>query len=279
MEKNIITRLEETRYFINQHTRLIPRVGIITGSGLGAMDLALTGEFSMPYREIPHFVTTTVDGHPGAMHIGRIAGVPAVILRGRFHYYEGYTMEEITYPVRLLKQLGVELLIITAAAGSINPAYRPGDFVCIADHINFMGADPLRRTHYREFGERFPAMTEVYNKSLCSHAQRIAQEQQATMHEGVYIGVRGPSYETPAEVRAFRQMGADLVGMSVVPEAIVANQMGVQILGIAYIANQAAGGGERPVSHQEVIAAGRSIEERFGRLVTGIIAALPEQRP
>jgi purine-nucleoside phosphorylase len=231
-------------------------------------------ECQLHYAELPHFVTSTVDGHTGELALGRIGRVPAMVMKGRLHFYEGYTMEEITYPVRLMKFLGAEYIIITAAAGALNRQYRCGDIVFIKDHVNFMGADPLRRQHYEEFGERFPDMCEVYRKDLRKKALLLAARNRLRAHEGVYFGVRGPSYETPAEVRAFRKLGGDIVGMSVVPEAIVANQMGLGIVGIAHVANLASGLSSRRLCHRDVIEAGGAINGKLSGLMKDIIKTI-----
>lgn len=274
MEKSIITRLAETKYFIGQQTTMVPKVGIILGSGLGELTEGMKEEFRLPYGEIPHFVTSTVDGHSGELALGRIGGVPAMVMRGRLHFYEGYTMEEITYPVRLMKFLGVEYVVITAAVGAINRQYRCGDIVFIKDHINFMGADPLRREHYAEFGERFPDMCEVYRKDLRRTGLRLAVKNKLRAHEGVYFGVRGPSYETPAEIKAFRKLGGDIIGMSVIPEAIVANQMGMRIVGISHVSNLASGVSSRRLCHTDVIKAGAAINGKLSRLIKDVVSAI-----
>jgi len=261
---------------------LSPRIGIVLGSGLGAVADAVTGPVVVPYAQIPHFPRSTVEGHMGRIVAGLMGGVPVVVMQGRVHYYEGYSPEEVTFPLRVLGALGIRAVVLTCAAGGIAEGYRVGQLVALGDHINLMGWNPLigpnepRFAHRPGAGLRFPDMTEAYSKALRALAKQAAAEEGFALDEGVYLAVSGPSFETPAEIRAFRVLGATLVGMSTVPETIVARHMGIDVLGLACVANLAAGLGATALSHQEVFAAGRHVEQRLAllleRLVPGITA-------
>ena len=272
-----------------------PRIGIVLGSGLGAAADAVTDPIPIPYPEIPHFPPATVAGHAGRFIAGRLAGVPVAVLQGRAHLYEGCTPQQIVFPVRLLGALGVRALILTNAAGAIDPSYRIGQLVALADHINFMGANPLTGPNEPRFasplasasqspasGQRFPDMTEAYSRRLRALAAQSAAEEGFPLEEGVYIAVPGPSFETPAEIRAFRALGATLVGMSTVPETIAARHMGLEVLGLSCVTNPAAGLGSAPLSHEDVDAAGRQVEQRLTALLRRLIpriAAIFTQSP
>jgi purine-nucleoside phosphorylase len=251
-----------------------PRVGIVLGSGLGAAADAVADPVVVPYGEIPNFPQSTVEGHSGRLIAGRLGGAPVVILQGRVHFYEGYTPAEVTFPMRVLGALGVRAAVLTNAAGGIAEGYEIGQLVALADHINFMGWNPLTGPNEPRFasvpgsGLRFFDMTEAYSKPLRQMAQRAAAEEGWSMAEGVYLATPGPSFETPAEIRAFRTLGATLVGMSTVPETIVARHMGIEVLGISCVTNLAAGLGATPLSHEEVFEAGRKVERRLAGLLT-----------
>ena len=262
-----ISKIEETTKFIKSKTALVPKVGVILGSGLGEIIEGSVNDTLLNYEDIPHFAKTTVKGHKGKLLMGKMFNIPAIVMQGRLHYYEGYCMDEVTYPIYLMKQLGVEYLVITAAAGGINKTYKPGDIVVISDHINMMCQNPLRGENYAIMGERFPDMTRIYNAELSKSALGASQKNKIRMKEGVYLGVQGPSYETPAEVKAFRTLGADLVGMSVIPESIVANKLGMKVLGLAYISNMAAGVLNKKLTHNEVLKTGVNVVGKLSKII------------
>ncbi len=254
-----------------------PRVGIILGSGLGDFANSVENAVAVPYAEIPHFPQSTVEGHSGRMVLGTIAGVPVAVMQGRVHAYEGYRMDEVTFPARVLGLLGVETLIVTNAAGGIRADFKPGAIVGISDHINLtgtnaaMGRNESRFAVKPESGLRFFDMTTAYTPRLLTLAQQTAQQHGWTMDTGVYLAVLGPSYETPAEIRAFRVLGADLVGMSTVHEVIVARHMGMDVLGLSLVTNPAAGVTGEALNHAEVMEYGKHAAERFSALLTAMV--------
>ncbi len=250
-----------------------PEIGIILGSGLGE----LAGEYcdiKIPYRDIPNFPVSTVKGHDGNLVFAEINGKKVVMMQGRFHFYEGHSMETVTYPIKVMKKLGIKNAIITNAAGGINPFFKPSSLMIIRDHINLMGTNPLIGKNDDSLGERFPDMSEVYSKDLRKIAYTCAEKLTMPVERGVYMAVTGPSYETPAEVNMMRLMGADAVGMSTVPEAIVANWMGLKVLGISCICNSAAGIGTVGLSHKEVLEAAEKAKVDFKRLVLEIVKSI-----
>jgi purine-nucleoside phosphorylase len=254
--------------------RLQPQVGIVLGSGLGAAADAVTDMVLAPYREIPHFPQSTVEGHSGRIVAGRLGGAPAVVMQGRVHFYEGYSPLEVTFPMRVLGALGVRAVVLTNAAGGIAEGYRAGQLVLLADHINLMGWNPLTGPNEARFGFlpgaglRFFDMTVAYSRELRTLAREAAHEEGFALDEGVYLATPGPSFETPAEIRAFRTLGATLVGMSTVPETLVARHMGIEVLGISCVTNLAAGLGASKLSHEEVNEVGRQVEQRLASLLT-----------
>jgi purine-nucleoside phosphorylase len=254
-----------------------PGVGIVLGSGLGAAADSVTDPIVVPYAEIPHFPQATVEGHSGRLVAGSLGGAPVVILQGRVHYYEGYTPAEVTFPMRVLGALGIRAAILTNAAGGIKAGYSIGDLVLLSDHINFMGWNPLTGPNEPRFaslpgaGLRFFDMTEAYSMRLRSMARQAAAEEGFAMAEGVYLATPGPSFETPAEIRAFQTLGATLVGMSTVPETIVARHMGVEVLGISCVTNLAAGLGDTPLTHEDVFQAGRKVEQRLASFLVRLV--------
>jgi purine-nucleoside phosphorylase len=264
-----------------------PRIGIVLGSGLGAVADAIADPAIVPYSEIPHFPQSTVEGHSGRIVAGLLGGTPVVVMQGRVHFYEGYSPSQVTFPTRVLGALGLRAVVLTNAAGGIKDGYFIGQLVALADHINFMGFNPLHGPNEPRFafqpnaGLRFFDMTEAYSKRLRSLAKAAAEAEGFPLEEGVYLALPGPSFETPAEIRAFRSLGATLVGMSTVPETIVARHMGLDILGISCVTNLAAGLSATPLSHQEVFEAGRLVENRLARLLERLIpkiaAALESQ--
>lgn len=267
---------------------LSPKIGIVLGSGLGAVADAVVNPILVPYAEIPHFPQSTVVGHSGRIVAGLLAGVPVVAMQGRVHSYEGYSASQVTFPMRVLGALGIRAVVLTNAAGGIAEGYRLGQLVALADHINLMGWNPLVGPNEERFavqagaGLRFFDMTEAYSKPLRALAKEAATAEGFPLAEGVYLAVSGPSFETPAEIRAFRTLGATLVGMSTVPETIVARHMGIEVLGFSCVTNLAAGLGATQLSHEDVFETGKQVEHRLAALLERLmpkIAAHLEQQP
>ena len=250
------------------------QVGLVLGSGLGPFADSMDEAFAVPYADIPHFPSSSVIGHAGRMVGGIVKGRHVIALSGRAHFYEGHDLRTVTFAVRVLSRLGVRTLILTNAAGGINTAFTQGALMVIDDHINLLGSNPLMGPHDDRFGVRFPDMTEVYSRRLRSLADAAARDCGLTIQHGVYVAVHGPSYETPAEIRAFRVLGADAVGMSTVPEAIVARQMSMEVLGISCISNMAAGVMPQPLNHDDVMETTRRVRQDFAALLEGIIGRL-----
>ena len=269
--------MEATAY-VQSRSALKPDVGIILGSGLGDLAAEVRDATAIPYEEIPHFLRSTVVGHAGRLLIGKLENVAVVVMQGRFHSYEGYSVQALTLPVRVMRMLGAHTLIVTNAAGGLNPAYRPGDFMLIRDHINFLGLagmNPLVGPNDDRLGERFPALAKAYDAGLRAVARVVAaQWPEITLHEGVYAQVAGPSYETGAELKFLRIAGADAVGMSTAPEVIVARHMGMRVLGISLITNTATGDETENVNHTEVLTAADAARPKFAALVRGILGKL-----
>jgi purine-nucleoside phosphorylase len=256
---------------------LTPRIGVVLGSGLGAVADAIVPLVAVPYRDIPHFPQSTVVGHSGRLIAGMIGKVPVVVMQGRVHSYEGYTPQQVTFPMRVLGMLGVRTIVLTNAAGGIQEGYSVGQLVALGDHINQMGWNPLTGPNEARFasckgaGLRFFDMTEAYSKRLRALAKEAAAEEGFELEEGVYLATPGPCFETPAEIRAFRTLGATLVGMSTVPETIVARHMGIEVLGISCVTNLAAGLGVSQLSHEEVSETGKKVEKRLASLITRLV--------
>jgi purine-nucleoside phosphorylase len=248
-------------------------VAVVLGSGLGAFAETLEDKIIVPYEEIPDFERSTVEGHSGRLVVGNLPStrVSVAVMQGRFHYYEGYSLEEVTLPIRAFGAMGLKKLALTNAAGGVNPGFKRGDFMLISDHINLMMISPLRGKHDDRLGERFPDMTEVYSREYRRIARESAVEIGLDLREGVYLALQGPNYETPAEIRMMRALGADAVGMSTVPEAIVAKQMGMTTLGISLITNPAAGIEQGAINHAEVMEMGRRVSKEFSELLSRII--------
>ena len=257
---------------IRERIPLQPRVGVVLGSGLGGFADRVEGPVAIAYSAIPHFPASTVVGHSGRLVTGAVGGTPVAVMQGRVHLYEGYSPSEATFPIRVLKQLGIETLIVTNAAGGIRADLEQGQLVLISDHINLTGANPLTGPHEPRWGERFFDMGEAYSARLRGLARTAAHNQGLDLATGVYLAVSGPSFETPAEIRAFRALGADMVGMSTVHEVIVARHMGMEVLGISCVTNMAAGMQKRPLNHQEVLETGLRAQERLTALLTSILA-------
>jgi purine-nucleoside phosphorylase len=270
---------QEAADFVQKQSAHRPKVGLILGSGLSPLADAIDEADRIPYGHIPHFPISTVEGHAGQLVLGRLAGVDVCAMQGRFHFYEGYTPQQTTFPVRVMKLLGIETLILTNAAGGINPAFRAGDLMVIDDHINFMGLtgyNPLGGPNLDAFGLRFPSMTDVYAVRLRQLADQVAARQGETLQHGVYAALSGPTFETPAEVRFLRAIGVDAVGMSTAPEAAVARHAGMQVLGISTITNVAIDvlDSDAQTSHEEVLETGKAVVPRLTRLLMGILEGL-----
>jgi len=267
----IYERATEAAEFLSKRGGIIPRIAIVLGSGLGAVAERIENPITIPYAEIPHFPRSTVEGHSGKLITGGLSGIPVVVMQGRVHGYEGYTPDEVTFPIRVLGRLGIETVIVTNAAGGIRANFEQGQLVLISDHINFTGSNPLIGANDARLGARFFDMTEAYSSRLRGLANSTAERAGFTMPEGVYICVTGPSYETPAEIRAFRTTGADLVGMSTVHEVIVARHMGMEVLGISCVTNMAAGILKQQIDHAEVMETGVRVQERLGNLLATLV--------
>jgi purine-nucleoside phosphorylase len=255
--------IQNAARFLKEKYKGQPAIGLILGSGLGVLADEITNPVKIPYDSIPDFPVSTVEGHAGQLVFGELNGVEVVAMQGRFHFYEGYSFDKVTFPVRVMKELGVEKLIVTNAAGGINESFSPGDLMIITDHINNMGANPLIGPNDSRLGVRFPDMSEAYSRDLANQAKKIASLLNIHVKEGVYVGNTGPVYETPAEIRMFRTLGGDAVGMSTVPEVIVARHAGMKVLGISCISNMAAGILDQPLTHDEVIETTEKVKTDF----------------
>jgi len=273
-EKDYSAKLTKARDYLMERVRILPELGVILGSGLGAFaDLVLDKQV-IPYKDIPHFPISTVEGHAGQLVFGKVEGRTVVVMQGRFHYYEGYSMHEVTFPIRVMQVLGVTGLIVTNAAGGINPDFHPGDLILIKDHLNMMGDNPLRGGNLSTLGPRFPDLSDAYNRDWRQKALVIAKELGINPQEGVYAAMSGPNYESPAEIRFLRSVGADMVGMSTVPEVIVANHGGMRVLGISCVTNMAAGILDQKLSHVEVMETASRIEKQFVHFVQALVKVL-----
>ncbi|MFL5628648.1 MAG: purine-nucleoside phosphorylase [Ktedonobacteraceae bacterium] len=271
-------QVQEATSAIQAHTPLQPAVAMILGSGLGDLAAEIRDATAIPYAEIPHFARSTVIGHAGRMLLGMLEDVPVVVMQGRFHLYEGYSLPVLTLPVRVMRMLGAETLLVTNAAGGVNPAYRPGDFMLIRDHINMpglAGLNPLLGPNDERLGERFPPAAHAYTAKLRALAHAVAATcPDITLHEGVYTMVGGPNYETGAELVFLRAIGTDAVGMSTVPEVLVARHAGMHVLGLSLITNAATGSETEEVDHAEVLATAEAVRSRFAALVRGIVRGI-----
>jgi len=254
-----------------------PRIGIILGSGLGRLADAVNKASLIPYQELLDWPTSTIIGHAGRLVIGELESQAVLVMQGRVHYYEGYSMAQVTLPVRVMQRLGIEILVVTNAAGAINPDYLPGDVMLITDHINLTGMaglNPLIGPNLDEFGPRFPDMSQAYDRELSALARKAAAESGILLHEGVYVGLSGPSFETPADLRFLRVAGADAVGMSTVPEVTVARHGGTRVLGFSGISNKANLDGNTVTSHEEVLAAGQVLAPKIETILRGVLRQL-----
>lgn len=269
----MLEKIKETAEYIRSQMTTQPHIGIILGTGLGNLATQITDRQEIPYQSIPNFPVSTVEGHSGKLIIGKLGGVDVLAMQGRFHYYEGYNMKEVTFPVRVMHAVGIDTLFVSNASGGVNPDFEIGDLMIITDHINVFPEHPLRGKNYNELGPRFPDMSEAYDKQLIAKAKQIASENNIRVVEGVYVGTQGPTFETPAEYRYFRAIGGDAVGMSTVPEVIVANHAGMRVFGMSIITDLGVPGKIVEVSHEEV----QEIGNRAQPLMTLIMTRLIQQ--
>lgn len=272
-----LSEIDQVAEVIRSRTQYKPRVGLILGSGLGDLANAVTQADVIPFNELPFWPLSTVHGHVGRLVIGLLEGQPVMVLQGRVHYYEGYSMQEVTLPVRVMQRLGVEVLIVTNAAGAIQPDFAPGDVMLITDQLNMVGMaglSPLRGPNLDELGERFPDMSQAYDRRLMDVARKVAGQSNITLHEGVYACLAGPSFETPADLRFLRTIGADAVGMSTVPEVIIARHGGMRVVGFSGISNKANLDGSTVTTHEEVLQAGQVIVPKLKTMILGILRDL-----
>jgi purine-nucleoside phosphorylase len=267
-------RAEHATRVIRSRVSIEPRIALVLGSGLGSFADDFEESVGIPYEEIPGFVRSTAQGHAGRLVIGKIDSVPVLAMQGRVHYYEGYSLEEVTFAIRTFGLLGVKTLVLTNAAGGINVQLSQGALMVISDHLNLMGVNPLRGPNDERFGPRFPDMSAVYSPDLQEIVIDEARAIGVEVRRGIYGALSGPSYETPSEIHLLRNLGADAVGMSTVPEAIVARHMGLEVLGISCITNMAAGIGDNPINHEEVMATGDRVRETFAELLRRVISAI-----
>ncbi len=276
-ETYTITQIDEIARFIRSRVEYQPSTAIILGSGLGELARSVADPIVIPYEAIPDWPVSTVIGHKGSLVIGKMEGKDVLVMQGRVHYYEGYSMAQVTLPVRVFKRLGVNNLIVTNAAGAVNPEFEPGDLMLITDHLNLMGMaglSPLRGPNIEEFGPRFPDMSQAYDRQLGKLAREIAKEKGIVLHDGVYVCLAGPSFETPADLRFLRMIGADAVGMSTVPEVTVARHAGMRVLGISGVSNKANLDGNTLTTHTEVLEAGKKIVPKLTLLVQEVLRRL-----
>lgn len=268
---NALDRLNKAANYIKSKTNSSPKIGIVLGSGLGVYVERIEEPTVIPYEDIPGFPQTSVEGHDGKLIIGKTEGVDVAVFQGRFHFYEGHALEDVVMPVRVLSLLGVEKLILTNASGGINTSYVPGDLVCITDHINMTGNNPLIGPNHAELGPRFPDMTRAYDPKLREAIHTAAKNIGIDLKEGVYAGVLGPTYETPAEIKMLKTIGGDLVGMSTVPEAIAAHHAGLRVSGVACVTNMAAGIGGEKLTHEDVKIVAQKAMQKFSDLVSAAV--------
>lgn len=268
---NYLKRLEQATDYVRSHIADIPEIAIILGSGLGELAESLKDPVVIPYEEIPEFPISTVQGHKSRLVFGKLTGKQVFCMQGRFHFYEGYDIQEVVFPIRMMKLLGIEKLIVTNAAGGVNSDFEPGTLMLIRDHINFAGINPLVGKNLENFGTRFPDMSFAYDPDLINISKEVANQLGLDIKEGVYVWMTGPSYETPAEIKMCSIIGGDAVGMSTVPEVIVANHQGMKVLGISFITNLAAGIQKTPLNHAEVIEITEKKKHIFQALVSRIV--------
>jgi len=274
MGTDLLRQLKETLAFFAKRQTPSPQIGIVLGSGLGNFIESIEVEQEVPYTEIPFFPVSTVEGHSGKLVFGKLAGKRVVAMAGRFHFYEGYTPQEVTYPIRVMKQLGVNTLLLSNAAGAVNPKYKVGDIMIIRDHVSFFTPNPLIGKNVTELGPRFPDMSEPYKRSLIKKAHEIAKANKFHLHEGVYVAVTGPTFETRAEYQFIKILGGDVVGMSTVQESIVANHMGMQVFAASVVTDLGIREDDNIITHEEVLQAAREAEPRLALLFRELIAGI-----
>lgn len=262
---------------VGKRSKVKPRVGLILGTGLGPFAETIKNPDYIPYKEVPGWPVSTVEGHKGRLVLGELEGQAVVIMQGRTHFYEGYPITQLGLPVRVMQRLGIEIIIITNAAGAVNPDFEPGDLMLLTDHLNLLGMagqNPLRGPNLDELGPRFPDMSKVYDRELLALARQVAKDEKLTLREGVYVCLAGPTFETPTDLRFLRGAGVDAVGMSTVPEAIVARHGGTRVMGVSGISNKANLDGETETTHEEVLEAGRVLVPKLTKLLQGVLRRL-----
>jgi len=267
----MLEKIKECSDFIKSRIKFNTDTAIILGTGLGKLAEEIIVKDSLNYEDIPHFPISTVEGHPGKLIFGSIGGKNIIAMQGRFHFYEGYSMQEVTFPIRVFKFLGIKRLFISNASGGMNPSFNVGDIMIITDHINMFPEHPLRGKNYTEFGPRFSDMSEAYSKNLIEKAEKAAKEKGIKIRKGVYVGVSGPTYETPAEYKYFRIIGGDAVGMSTVPEVIVARHMNMECFGISIITDSGASGKQKEITHEEVQQVGEKAQPMIAHIIRELI--------
>lgn len=269
--------IDQVANTVRAKIKILPRVGLILGTGLGNLAAAVEEPVVIPYSELPGWPVSTVMGHAGRLVIGKLENQPVLVMQGRIHYYEGYSMQQVTLPVRVMQRLRIETLIVTNAAGAINPGYTPGDVMLITDNLNLAGMaglNPLIGPNLEEFGPRFPDMSQAYDRQLCNLARQAARQANLPLHEGIYAGLSGPSFETPADLRFLKIAGADAVGMSTTSEVIVARHGGTRVLGFSGISNKANLDGDTVTTHEEVLEAGRILVPKLETLIRGVLKTM-----
>ncbi|AKL95324.1 purine nucleoside phosphorylase 1 [Clostridium aceticum] len=269
--EDLLQKVTEAKDYILKKINIAPEIGLILGSGLGTLAEEVEGATVIDYKEIPHFPLSTVEGHAGELVIGKLEGKAVVVMKGRFHYYEGYTMQQVTFPVRVMQAIGIKVLFVTNACGGLNPKLYPGALMMIQDHINFTGANPLMGPNYNELGPRFPDMSSAYDKDLIGLAHKVGKSLSIETHEGVYIAISGPNYLSKAELKMVITAGADAVGMSTAPEVIVARHGGLRVLGISCVTDMAIPDQLESISHEEVMEVANKTKPKFISLVKGIL--------
>ncbi|HEX7065559.1 MAG TPA: purine-nucleoside phosphorylase [Bacillales bacterium] len=272
--EQIVNKIREAVQVIEQQIDVKPEVGLILGSGLGDLADEIEGAVKIKYEDIPYFPVSTVPGHAGQLVIGRLNEIPVVAMQGRFHFYEGYSMQEVTFPVRVMNGIGIEKLVVTNACGGINSGFQAGDLMIIEDHLNMTGTNPLIGPNDETIGPRFPDMSRAYNPELIDMAEKIANRLEINVQKGVYAGISGPSFMTPAELKMLRTLGADAVGMSTVPEVIVANHAEVKVIGISCVTDMAIAEELEPLTHEQVVATADRTKPKFIKLVKEIVAGI-----
>ncbi|WP_216830457.1 purine-nucleoside phosphorylase [Alkalihalobacterium elongatum] len=270
--ENMLVKIKESAAFIEEKISGKPKIGLILGSGLGELADEIQNPVRIPYGEIPNFPVSTVEGHAGQLVIGQLEGKQVIAMQGRFHYYEGYSMQEVTFPVRVMKQLGVEVMVVTNACGGMNKEFAPGDLMIITDHLNMTGDNPLIGPNYNELGPRFPDMSSAYTTELVKFVERVGNELEIKLQKGVYAGVTGPTYMTGAELIMLRNLGGDVIGMSTVPEVIVASHAQMKVIGISCITDMAIGEELEGITHEQVVEVANRTKPRFIKLVKKIVS-------